>query len=66
MFVETLFLVLVLIGLGRGLWSMFVKKGKTPSTSPTSGGGGGGTFSGGSGQHTDGSVTPPSTGENAQ
>jgi|DEB19_MinimDraft_3_1074340.scaffolds.fasta_scaffold130214_1 hypothetical protein len=65
MFVETLFLVLVLIGLGSGIWSMFAKKSKTPPTSPTLGGGGG-TFSGGSGQHTDGSVTPPSTGENAQ
>ena len=64
MFVETLFLGLVLVGLGSGIWSMFVNKSKTPPTSPTLGGGG--TFGGGSGQHNDGSVTPPTNGENAE
>jgi hypothetical protein len=58
---EKLFLVVVLAGLGFGVWSLFLKKKKSAAPSTTSGGtwGGGGTSDKG-----DGSVTPPSNGSN--
>lgn len=60
---ENLFLVVVLAGLGFGVWSFFSKK-KKSVIQPTYGSGG--TWTGGTSDKGDGSITPPTNSENVQ
>jgi len=60
---ENLFLVVVLAGLGFGVWSLSLKKKKSTTSSINAGG----TWSGNTPDKSDGSVTPPKPeGENVE